>query len=71
MSNRRTDNNNVLYFSSDRFFFANGAWYYYVRTYDNTMKTIGDFPTKVAAMDHCQVRFTDDLDFYNHHIKDE
>jgi len=64
MSKRKTDKFDDVHFSSDRFFFANGKWYYYVRTYDGTVSAIGSFPTKEDAEAHCNERFLNKLDFY-------
>jgi len=63
MSNRSTDVFDDVHFSSSRYFFADGEWFYYIRTYDNDVKTIGGFPTKELAAEHCNDRFNDNLDY--------
>lgn len=61
---RSNDTDNDRFYSSDRYFFADGKWYYYVRTYNNGVKVIGAFDTKAEAESSCSARFSDLMDFH-------
>jgi len=61
---RQTDKYDDVHFSSDRFFFADNKWYYYVRSYDGDVHPIGGFITKEAAMHSCDERFLNKIDYY-------
>ena len=67
MSQRKTDELNNSHFSSDRYFFADGKWHYYIRTYDNTIKTISGFNSKEEAEQSCSARFSNKIDMYFYH----
>lgn len=66
MSKRITDKYDDVHFSSDRFFFSDGQWFYTVRTYDGSVTNIGGFATKEIAMEHCDNRFTNKIDYFQH-----
>lgn len=66
MSKRKTDNFDDVHFSSDRFFFADGKWNYYLRTYNGDLKTITGFDTKEAAENNCTERFSNKIDYFFH-----
>lgn len=66
MSNDRriTDKYDDVHFKSDRFFFADNKWHYYLRTYDGGATTIGGFNSKAEASAHCNARFENKIDFF-------
>ncbi|MCK4500764.1 hypothetical protein KAU11_09700 [Candidatus Babeliales bacterium] len=64
MSKRKTDKENDKHFASDRFFFADGKWYYYVRSYEGELKPIGRFNSKSEAEVHCNERFSNKIDYF-------
>jgi len=64
MSKRKTDDFDDVHFTSDRFFYANNKWYYYVRSYDSDVHTIGGFNSKEDAMNNCEERFLNKIDYF-------
>lgn len=67
MSKRKTDKFDDVHFSSDRFFYADNQWHYYVRTYDGGLHTVGGFDTRGQAESNCNDRFTNKIDHYFYH----
>ena len=63
-SKRVTDKYDDVHFKSDRFFFADNKWHYYLRNYDNDVSIVGGFNSKVDAIKHCNERFENKIDFF-------
>lgn len=70
MAHRRKDDDDVEFsdtFSTDRYFYSNGGWYYYARgMFDGGSFIFGPYSTKDEAIYNCNERFLSSMNLFSY-----